>query len=250
LKSVLFKTKPNWIKRSEQINKYSGFYFEDLSQVSNFFDAYDKALLATDILGAGGTAFAWIESRYLENIKKIISVGMTAPWVEAYYPSISEIPWANSLNDKRVLVISPFTESIVKQHEIIDKVFPNSNYPKFVLTTIKAPQTLGFESKAKPSWFENLNQIKQLMLKEDFDIALVSAGAYSYLLAHYAKTLGKIGIHNGGALQLFFGIMGKRWESDWEGENYLKKYVNEYWVRPSAKEKPLKADQVEDGCYW
>jgi len=62
--------------------------------------------------------------------------------------------------------------------------------------------------------------------------------------------MGRIGIHAGGGLQLFFGIMGKRWEKNLEGENFLKDYVNGHWTRPSTKEKPLKADQVEDGCYW
>ncbi len=247
---ILFKVKPNWIKRAKEINTNAGFYFENLNQVSEFFDLYDEALLNTDVLGAWGTAFAWIESRYLGNNKTLIPVPMTAPWVEPYSSKNSNVAWSNSLNGKTVLVISPFTESIIKQHKIIENVFPGFDYPNFILKTIKAPQTIGFSSNSKPDWFANLNNIKKLMTDEDFDVALIAAGAYSFPLAHHAKKLGKIGIHAGGGLQLFFGIIGKRWESDWDGGNYLEKITNEYWTRPSREETPINALNVEGGCYW
>jgi hypothetical protein len=246
----LSKTKPNWIKRAQEINTNAGFYFENLEQVSEFFELYDKALLDTDVLGAWGTAFAWIESRYLRNVKTLIPVPMTAPWVETYSPTTNEIPWSNSLNGKRVLVISPFVESIEKQHKIIKKVFPDVYYPEFILTTIIAPQTIGFDSNSKPDWFENLSNMKKLMSGQSFDVALVAAGAYSYPLAHHAKRMGRIGIHAGGGLQLFFGILGKRWETNWGKGNYLEKYFNEFWTRPSENETPTNAYKVENGCYW
>jgi hypothetical protein len=248
--SILFKVKPNWIKRAQEINTNAGFYFENLDQVSKFFELYDKALLDTDVLGAWGTAFAWIESRYLTTIKTLIPVPMTAPWVEPYSTSESEVAWSNSLEGKKVLVISPFTESIVKQHKIIKNVFPDNDYPSFILKTIKAPQTIGFNSTSKPSWFDNLNQIKSLMTNLEFDVALIAAGAYSYPLAHHAKQIGKIGIHAGGGLQLYFGIMGKRWESNWGEDHYLHKFFNQSWTRPNALETPRNAKNVENGCYW
>jgi hypothetical protein len=248
--SIASKIKPNWIKRSLEINTNAGFYFENLDQAAKFYNLYHEALLSTDILGAWGTAFAWIESRYIKTIDTLIPVPMTAPWVEAYSNSDIELPWSRSLNGKKVLVVSPFTDSIEKQHVNIQNVFPNCSYPDFILKTIKAPQTIGFKSDSKPNWFNNLDKIKELMSREDFDIAIIAAGAYSYPLAHHAKTMGKIGIHAGGGLQLFFGIIGKRWETNWDDKNYLKKYFNKFWIRPSREETPNLAFQVENGCYW
>jgi hypothetical protein len=250
ISGIQFRIKRNWIKRSKEINTNAGFYFEDVSQVENFYNLYDEALLNTDVLGAWGTAFAWIESGYSDGINSLIPVPMTAPWVDAYEPASQNIPWSNSLNGKKVLVISPFAESIEKQHKVIKKVFPNVYYPEFVLSTIKAPQTIGFDPGSKPSWFENLESIKKIMSKIDFDVALVAAGAYSYPLANYAKTLGKIGIHAGGGLQLFFGIIGTRWEMNWGDGNYVKEYFNQFWTRPSKLETPATAKLVEGGCYW
>jgi hypothetical protein len=133
IQSILFKIKPNWIKRTKEINTNAGFYFENLDQVSDFFELYNKALLDTDILGAWGTAFAWIESHYLKNIKTLIPVPMTAPWIEPYSQNKSKFAWSNALNGKKVLVISPFTESIIKQHKIINDVFPEHVFPNFIL---------------------------------------------------------------------------------------------------------------------
>jgi hypothetical protein len=59
LSKILFKLKPNWVKRAKEINTNAGFYFEDITQVSNFYKIYNEALLDTDVLGAWGTAFAW-----------------------------------------------------------------------------------------------------------------------------------------------------------------------------------------------
>jgi hypothetical protein len=61
--------------------------------------------------------------------------------------------------------------------------------------------TINTTYPAVKSWFELLNEIKTKMDQTDFDIALVSAGSYSYPLAHHAKKLVKIGIHAGGGLQ-------------------------------------------------
>lgn len=250
LSKIFFELKPNWLKRAREINTNAGFYFEDISQVSDFYKIYNEALLDTDILGAWGTAFAWIESRYVKIIKTFIPVPMTAPWVDPYNLSTRYIPWSSALTGKKLLVISPFTETIIKQHKIIDKVFPNNNYPKFSLITIQSPQTIGVDSNLKPDWFERLDEMKNLMSKYDFDVALIAAGAYSYPLAHHAKKMGRIGIHAGGGLQLFFGIIGKRWETNWGEGNYLEKYVNKFWTRPSQLETPSNAHEVENGCYW
>ena len=81
---------------------------------------------------------------------------------------------------------------------------------------------------------------------KDFDIALVGAGAYSLPLVNAIKNMGKKAIQTGGGTQLYFGIMGNRWEKS----PYVKKYVNENWTRPSHFETPENAENVEGACYW
>ena len=83
---------------------------------------------------------------------------------------------------------------------------------------------------------------------QQFDVAIVGAGAYGLPLAAFAKSLGKHAIHLGGVTQVFFGIKGRRWETEYKDS--LGAIINEYWVRPLPEEKPEKAEMVEDGCYW
>ena len=54
-------------------------------------------------------------------------------------------------------------------------------------------------------------------------------------------------MHVGGALQLFFGIKGKRWD---EMEPKISAMYNEYWNYPLDCETPKNHSAVEGGTYW
>ena len=246
LTNLIFRVKPNWIKRSKEINTLSGFYFQKISEVKTFSDLYMEALADTDILGAWGTAFSSIESKFVNRIPCFVPVAMTAPWIQPHLDQSNSIPWAVALERKKVLVISPFINSIEKQFVNIQKIFPESDFHNFQLLTLKSPMTVSTRYPVEETWLEKLSAVKNEMDNINFDIALVSAGSYSFPLAHHAKKMGKIGIHAGGGLQLFFGIMGRRWEKS----NYLLKILNDYWIRPSKAETPDSASLVENGSYW
>ena len=149
--------------------------------------------------------------------------------------------------DKKVLIVHPFSETIIKQYKNRKNIFTNQNIlPEFQIDTVKAVQSLSGEDKRFKSWFDALDYMKNEMSKKTFDIALIGCGAYGLPLAGHAKRLGKIGIHLGGSLQLLFGIKGKRWDNDPQ----VNKFYNDYWVRPSESDKPKNYIKVEDGCYW
>jgi len=246
VKELLYLVKPNWKRRSKEVNTNAGFYYENIAEVDEFFNIYSAALSDTDILGAWGTAFSSIERDFIDKISQVIPVGMTAPWIHPYSDEMSEVPWSKALMNKRVLIVSPFANTIKIQFNRIDKVFPDLNLHNFDLEVIKSPMTINTNFPVTKSWFTNLNEVKHQMSNTNYDIAMISAGSYSYPLAHHAKSNGKIGIHAGGGLQLFFGIMGKRWD----GSEFLKEILNPYWTRPSPEETPNSAHLVEGGCYW
>ncbi|MFQ3577702.1 MAG: hypothetical protein SNJ52_01655 [Verrucomicrobiia bacterium] len=115
------------------------------------------------------------------------------------------------------------------------------------LLTLQAVQGIGgCAEKNYQDWFEALESMIQSVRKLEFDVALIGAGAFGLPLAAAIKRMGKMGIHIGGSLQLFFGILGKRWE-----DRGIDKYaVIENWVRPVPEETPVEARDVEGGCYW
>lgn len=83
--------------------------------------------------------------------------------------------------------------------------------------------------------------------KIDFDIALIGCGAYGFSLGAFVKRdLARKAIHIGGATQLPFGIKGGRWDN----HPIVKAFYNDYWVCPSASERPRNVAAVENTCYW
>ncbi len=162
-------------------------------------------------------------------------------------PEQNDPPWSGVLAGKRVLVVHPFDESIRRQYARRQLLFPGREVlPDFELITLKAVQSLGGKSDRFASWFEALDWMCGEIDKIDFDVAIIGAGAYGFPLAAHVKRSGGKAVHLGGATQLMFGIMGKRWEKDVT----LAPFVNEYWTRPLPSETPAAAGGVEEGCYW
>jgi hypothetical protein len=160
-------------------------------------------------------------------------------------PITKGLIWSKVLKGKKVLVVSPFAETIEKQyHTVRDKIWGNPDtLPQFEsLQVLKAVQSLGGESNGFRDWFEALDYMKGEIDKLDFDIALIGCGAYGFPLAAHVKRIGKKSVHIGGSLQLYFGIKGKRWEG--------RDFINQYFVSPAINERPEGFEKVEGGCYW
>lgn len=166
--------------------------------------------------------------------------------LEPYYEN--DLPWTKALSRKKVLVIHPFEHTIRNQYKKRKLLFNNQDIlPEFELSTVKAVQTVAGESDNRfCDWFEALDFMYDEAMKSDFDVAILGCGAYGFPLAAKLKKSGKIAIHLGGATQILFGIKGARWDN----HPIISNLYNEHWVRPSAEERPQKADAVENGCYW
>ncbi len=113
--------------------------------------------------------------------------------------------------------------------------------------TFKAVQTLCNEQDSRfNTWFDALKYMIEEINKIDFDVAIIGCGVYGLPLTAAIKDMGRQAVHLGGATQILFGIIGKRWENN----EFFSSRVNEYWIRPSENERPKNSDAVEEGCYW
>jgi hypothetical protein len=234
-------------KRINQLRDLSGVYPSKMKIIKTFVSEQLQALAEADVLGSWGSTFTWVEGVFQKQKKaEYVSHHAVAPWIEPFELSKEGAhPWSEALDGKKVLIISGFSKSFSSQHSRIERVFPKTGYPKFEAIFVNAPISLGGISDGT-TWVSHLERMKKEMTEIDFDIALISAGAYALPLAYQAKKLGKIGITCGGELQLFFGVIGKRWEH----MDKVTKYQNEYWVRPSESERPANWREIENGCYW
>lgn len=230
--------KRKYKKKVKYAMKNNAGFFPATDEQLNFYGDYmKKALMDTDTLAISGL--------HMENYFFEMYTPLATPiqnW--ALDPLLGG--WSPLLKGKRVLVISPFAKDIEIQYQKRELLFPNSEIlPEFTLTTIEAVQTSGdaLDSRYK-TWFDALDAMKMEILTKDFDVALVGAGAYGTPLCLFIKSLGKQALQSGGATQLLFGIIGKRWEE----REPIKSYLNEHWIRPSVQPEGYK--NIEKGCYW
>lgn len=142
------------------------------------------------------------------------------------------------LNNKKVLIISPFEKEIKEQLKIKNKLFTrkslmtdftNFEYPEFAkvefINTFLTTNQFHLPHKNIIETFENY---KTILHQKDFDVALLICGAYAYLFGNYIhNVMNKSCVHVGGIGQLFFGIKGGRYMTP-----YFESLMNEHWIYP------------------
>jgi hypothetical protein len=146
-----------------------------------------------------------------------------------------------ALAGKTVLVVSPFSESIDanfwRRHTFFGKKY---RYPEFQLKLLSTPITYsGLPAALYPDtdWFSTLEALRNQISALEFDIALLSCGSYAMPLGvHIERTLLRKAVYVGGVLQLFFGIMGRRYDNPF----FLDQINAENFIYPLERERYLK----------
>ena len=250
-KYIMGETFPWWWEENiaQQMKKWSGFFPPSDDNLRKFGELMLEDSKQLDILGSWLPNEQVIVNKLSHDINRCSLL-----FLEPYWASN---PWSRALEGKKVLVVHPFAELIKKQYyENRKKLFEDKRVlPRFAsLRVIKAVQSLNGDCDTFPDWFVALEWMKREIDKEDYDVCLIGCGAYGFPLAAHVKRTGHKAVHIGGALQLLFGIRGRRWDNpDFGmktlGHNYLHLF-NEYWIYPNGKLKPKNASSVESGCYW
>lgn len=238
----------NWLEIPllKKMSIESGFFHEDMKSVEKFSEIYLENLQHIDLLGV------YMRSPHLENyFAKYIDKSKKVD-IENLAPFFTKNPWTLALEGKKVLIIHPFSDLIVSQYKKRDNLFANKILPDFKLYTFAPINSVKGEKIIFNSWFEALESMKLSICKIDFDIALIACGAYGLPLGGYIKSLGKKAFHLGGPLQLLFGIIGERWiDYKYSKSGYqYNQLFNSHWVRPSNKDRPKNAKNIEHGAYW
>jgi hypothetical protein len=167
-------------------------------------------------------------------------------------------PWTKYLKGKRVLVISTHKNSIWDRWHNIDKVWGENRdtiAPFELVDVIRTPYHPNYDSRQFincSTWYDTIEFIKSKMDSLTYDVLLSGASGSSPFYVEHAKKRGKIGIQVGGSLQLFFGVLGGRWDST-EAYKSWRSIFNEHWIRPLAEDKPNLRDRFSfetNFAYW
>lgn len=122
---------------------------------------------------------------------------------------------------KKILIVSPFSESLRIQHKRKDDLIPGYRFPEFDLITVQSRITYSTWRDTKESlnidtnnWFEEFERLKKAIAAEDFDIAWLSCASYAGPLGAYIKNeLGRHSLYMGGILNPIFNIYGERYDT-------------------------------------
>jgi len=153
--------------------------------------------------------------------------------------------WHYSLDNKNILCVSPFSETIKNQFKNFDKIWPNANIGNIL--TITSPYSEALTGEQPVPWKDKLNKMLDQITQTDFDFATVGCGGFSLIVCSHIKKMGKPCVHLGGGNQILYGIRGRRWDDCFKQYEW---YGTKYWVRPNDEEIPKNSFLLENGCYW
>jgi hypothetical protein len=225
----------------------SGIFPKTEETVKVFCDEYLEGIKSLDL------APIWCKCilEFEQDLYKKYNPNCYNTKLEHLEPYYFDTPWTDFLKDKKVLVVSPFANSIEKQFANFDNIWSGYIKKNFELKVLKFPFCIGLtddNEMGKHGNFKNvLEYYKTEIQKIDFDFCILGAGAYALPLCSFIKnTLNKSCIHLGGPTQILFGILGSRWKENTK----IQKYINKYWTSPSSNEIPTRYSLNEGGCYW
>ena len=228
-------------KTRHEAHQYSGIFPVCKLLLDRFAGVYDQAIAQADLLGFWQTSF---QAQLLA--QRHPTVPLTA--LEALEPYLHPQPWSAALAGLRVLVVHPFAATIRQQYQAhrLDLFANPATLPAFELQVLAPPQTLAPATAGCADWCMALERLTDQVLSQRFDLALLGCGAYGLPLGAVIKASRGKAIHLGGALQVLFGIRGRRWEQ----MPAFAAMMNGFWVRASTAETPPAAAQVDGACYW
>jgi hypothetical protein len=231
----------SWGRHATLLHRNAGVYPPRAPIFSRFCRVFAQALTHVDVLAV------WFN--FGENaMRQRFASKATLTSLRGLEPYYHARPWSQHLAGKRVLVVSPFADTIQAQYHRREQFWRAKPevLPQFQLATLRSPLSAFLTAPKYPDWFTALDVIREQMATLTFDVAIVGAGAWSIPLVAHAKSLGAWAIHLGGATQILFGVKGKAWEKN----EQIAAFFNEAWTRPSAVETPQGIQKIESGRYW
>jgi hypothetical protein len=225
----------------EKLRRHAGVFPPTKQNFEQFCSIYLDTAREIDLLGLMQNPY------YKQLVDKYISEAFTCG-LGSLEPYLNGLPWSRSLKGLRVLVVHAFADSIARQYrENRGHLFSDPEVlPEFELFCLKAPQTMLGETAGFSCWSDALADLKSRVDAVDYDVAIIGCGAYGLPLGAHIKGRGKVAIHFGGAVQLLFGISGRRWRDKPE----FSAIMRNHWISPSECERPPGWEKIEEGCYW
>jgi hypothetical protein len=150
------------------------------------------------------------------------------------------------MSNKKILIINNLSSLMKQQYDSgnVKQICPD--FPDDVIN-IKCFENgyTFFNTGPNKNILQTYRKMCHKIKEIDFDGAIISAGAYSSLLAYHISTKLKKEVYVcGGELPNYFGIKTNY------AYMYNKYLINEYWIPVPEDMKPPNYKKIEDGIYW
>jgi hypothetical protein len=154
--------------------------------------------------------------------------------------------------DKKILIVTSHADSVRYQVENhLPLIFePYSIFPqKENIQVYKTAQQNG-ESCDGEEWSVHFDTMCKEIESYDFDVAFIGCGGFSNLLGYHIRSkMNKSAIYVGGPLQIYFGIIGRRWLYNHTIMEKVRTHQR-YWIQPLTSDYVQGCEKVDQACYW
>jgi hypothetical protein len=154
-----------------------------------------------------------------------------------------EVNMYDCIRNKNVLIINNLGSLYKQQYESgkLKKIFPD--FPDISsIQYIENGYTI-LNTGPYESIFDTVEELCHKINQYTFDVAIISTGSYSCLLAdHIINNLNKNVFVIGGLLSYNFGVHIKRYGK--------REDMNENVITVPIHMRPPNYEKIEDGCYW
>ena len=236
-----------------QLNHIAGINLTSEADLKEYVMASLRAWQHTTLMAIWANREGWqAQNRLISLTRKPM---IEAQALEPFYFLETGPTWMELLKGKSILIVSPFAKTFQQQLDSgnMKKIFTADWFQDTSFSFIKPPVTLAGNHGSRPwtvPFQEFQEQLRTHVAANKPDLCLVSCGGYGLPVCDFLFTeLGLSAFYVGGALQLFFGVLGTRWHTN----PTIQKYVAanpDAWVRPSEEERPPRFKEVEGGSYW
>ena len=241
--------------RLQILDRNAGIFpSRDFNSFLKWKEETTNAILNADVLAAGWYAPLAKEEAERFNQWSITATRVPLRSLEPYYVQYP-LQWTSLLKGYTVAVVSSFCRSAQSQVRKSPNTlwnnhfhFPSENEWVWIQTGHPPSIANGRNEWDSTvfSWETAVESMMQKVIESGARFALIGCGGLGMPLAHKLKERGIICIVMGGAIQVLFGIKGRRWAS----HDIISSFWNDEWVWPLKEETPLNASHIEGGCYW
>jgi hypothetical protein len=240
---------------SRRMELHAGIWPPSKESLDRWVFQLMESIRLSDVLVAG-----WYEPLKVRESEFLNTTNTHAPRIplrslEPYYVA-PEQRWTQLLSGQRVAVLSSFAETMERQIESRDEVWPlatesllPSDTEWVFLKTGYAPSLAQGVAEWPPGiqdWSAAVTHLVKEVVNSKASIALIGCGGLGMVLASELKKRGIIAIVLGGAIQVLFGIKGMRWQN----HSVISHFWNDAWAWPKEHETPRGASLIENSCYW